>query len=1417
MKKILLTMLGVLMALPSFAQDFEYTYEGQTLTYRVIDEGEKTCEVISAGDQISGDLILPSNPKEYTLTSIGGWAFSQRSNLTSVTLPNTVTSIGERAFSECSSLTSITLSGSLTSIGDSAFANSGLSSITLPNTVTSIGNGTFSYSGLTSITLSESLTSIGEDAFYRSGLSSIVIPNSVTSIGNRAFYGCGSLTSITLPNSLTSIGGYVFSECSSLTSITLPNSVTAIGEYAFAWCGSLTSIELPNSLTLIGDGAFSGCGSLNSLTLPNSLTSIGEYAFRSCESLTSVTLPNSLKELSTGVFMFCTALKSIDIPNSITSIGGDAFHGCYQLTDLVIPPSVTSIADHAFYNNNAASYLQKVAIPNTLNYDFEESDHHPLVILSYDPQTTEIKDGCVYSKDGEKLLFVPSKLASFSISEGVKTICKDAFKCSSVGELTIPASLEQIEEDAFWIAGSADPTIKIPGSPIKKTIFTDWDKWYNNVKLGNLYSNPYRNGGATIGGIAVPAPELKEGMTEIPDYKNVGLTPYDGEIELPSTIKHIGAYAFFDNKEVYSIFMPEGLESIGDFAFAGCELLENPTLPSTLKEIGTGAFVSCTSLTEITLPEGLTKLGDVNPEVDPIKLGESTDWWNRIEWRGVFQHCSSLEKVILVADIDYLGDYMFEECRKLNKVYFPLELKTIGKNTFRNCISLEEVTLPATLETIGESAFELGDSYTGITKLTIPNSVKLVGARSFYGQRITRLTLGSGLETIPAEAFYSNPLSIVEFQEGLKEIGVSAFENSNSGISSVKLPSTLETIGENAFRYANISEMIIPEKVKELPSGSCGTPALLTIGSGVKTMTADAFSFERLRTLRVKTNTPPALDQAFTIENSQNDNLTLVVNNGRRNTYSTNARWKQIDNIIEESSTDVVIYMTGEYPISEEIRTTTGVMPSDVSKMKVVGPLTDSDMRLIKENMVSLQSLDLSEVTNLTEIPNEQFNNSLLADIKLPASITRIGDNAFSNCSLLQLDELPERVAEIGSGAFSGSPRITISRLPSSLKTIGSGAFAYSGVRYIYGGPALEYISSEAFTGCSLLEVVDLSETSLAEISYYTFNSCSALEEIILSETVKSIGSSAFSGTALRDIDFAGNVEEIGYGAFRDCRRLVSANLPKKVTRLSENTFENCPRLIASSMSAGLKTIDTNVFNGDSKLANISCAAKEAPEAASGAFDGIRLRYVSLTVPGVSYRPYLNASQWGRFQSIQNKIPLTIDDGIEVSSIAETEYQDMLKEDALEEAMRESSADPALQTRSRERRLNQTRAAAEGRIFATLFDGAQIQTGSEGTGTRIFINPNEGVKVTSIKYGDKELISEYKNNSVLLPAGTQGTLVIKTTEGYTGVDQLPAQEFDGPVEVFDLNGVKVSDTTENLAKGIYVVRQGSAVKKIVVK
>ena len=137
-------------------------------------------------------------------------------------IPNSVTSIGGYAFSGGSSLTSIEIPNSVTSIGDYAFYNcSSLTSIEIPNSVTSIGN----------------------EAFYNChSLTSIEIPNSVTSIGDWAFYNFSSLTSIEIPNSVTSIGNHAFDGCSSLTSIEIPNSVTSIKIFAFSGCSSLKDV-----------------------------------------------------------------------------------------------------------------------------------------------------------------------------------------------------------------------------------------------------------------------------------------------------------------------------------------------------------------------------------------------------------------------------------------------------------------------------------------------------------------------------------------------------------------------------------------------------------------------------------------------------------------------------------------------------------------------------------------------------------------------------------------------------------------------------------------------------------------------------------------------------------------------------------------------------------------------------------------------------------------------------------------------------------------------------------------------------------------------------------------------------------------------------------------------------------------------
>jgi hypothetical protein len=202
------------------------------------------------------------------VTTIGNWAFSECSGLTSVTIPNSVTTIGTFAFCDCSGLTSVTIGNSVTTIRDSAFEMcTGLTSVTIPNSVTDIEYRAFrTCSSLTSITIGNSVTTIGYEAFsYCSSLTSVTIPNSVTTIRDEAFYQCSGLTSVTIPNSITIIEWGTFSYCSGLTSVTIPNSVTDIRDKAFYKCSGLTSVTIGNSVTTIGNYAFYDCYNLTEM------------------------------------------------------------------------------------------------------------------------------------------------------------------------------------------------------------------------------------------------------------------------------------------------------------------------------------------------------------------------------------------------------------------------------------------------------------------------------------------------------------------------------------------------------------------------------------------------------------------------------------------------------------------------------------------------------------------------------------------------------------------------------------------------------------------------------------------------------------------------------------------------------------------------------------------------------------------------------------------------------------------------------------------------------------------------------------------------------------------------------------------------------------------------------------------------
>jgi len=240
-----------------------------------------TAEVTSNPNKYTGNVVIPEKVTfenvEYSVTSIGNYAFSDCTGLTSVTIPNSVVSIGGAAFDNCSGLTSVTIPNSVVSIGVNAFVLcSSLTSITIPNSVTSIGGSAFfGCSGLTSISISDNLTSIEYGTFCNcSSLTSVIIPNGVTSIGENAFSSCSGLTSIVIPNTVTSIGKYAF-RFTRVTSIVIPNSVTSIGSEAFFQCKDLTSVTIGNSVKSIGENAFKFCR-LQNVVAKNSKTTINQ-------------------------------------------------------------------------------------------------------------------------------------------------------------------------------------------------------------------------------------------------------------------------------------------------------------------------------------------------------------------------------------------------------------------------------------------------------------------------------------------------------------------------------------------------------------------------------------------------------------------------------------------------------------------------------------------------------------------------------------------------------------------------------------------------------------------------------------------------------------------------------------------------------------------------------------------------------------------------------------------------------------------------------------------------------------------------------------------------------------------------------------------------------------------------------------
>lgn len=223
--------------------------------------------------------------------------------------------------------------------------------------------------------------------------------------------------------------------------ITIPDTVTGISDNVFSGNLSITSVTIPGSVISIGSGAFSGCTNLYRAVVPSSVVNIGNSVFAGCSSLSDLTFSANVGVVPDMAFYGCASLSGVTIPGSVTSIGASAFENCTLLGTVAIPAAVDTISDTAFAG---CSNLSSV-----------EVDGGNATYSSY--------DGCIYNKTQTKLLYCPEGKYSVKISDKTSTLSYAALNgCYGITEVTLPASVTVIEQNAF--SNSGVQTITIPSS-----------------------------------------------------------------------------------------------------------------------------------------------------------------------------------------------------------------------------------------------------------------------------------------------------------------------------------------------------------------------------------------------------------------------------------------------------------------------------------------------------------------------------------------------------------------------------------------------------------------------------------------------------------------------------------------------------------------------------------------------------------------------------------------------------------------------------------------------------------------------------------------------------------------------------------------------------------------------------------------
>ncbi len=637
------------------------------------------------------------------------------------------------------------------------------------------------------VEIPEGVEKIGKSAFFdKRGILSVKLPGSLKEIESRAFRNCISLETVLFEGEGMLIHEDAFKNCTSLkyiytpdgirheltgigqtsgpeapalvrtvhrqvlgnfrisgtvllrylgaeSRVVVPEGITVIAEEAFAGNETINRVILPQSLRQIGQGAFRDCLLLQTVVFPQNLERIGREAFENCVKLLRAALPEAMTRLEKGVFKYCRALKETDLGGNLERIEEQAFFRCDRLERISFPERLVYIGELAFYRCRALKKVRLSAkVTQVESMAFAGSG------------VEEVRIGAACREYGGSIFADCDRLGKLTLEEGVRHVPdKLAWGCAALEQVMVPGSLE-----------SAGVT------PWENTPFLE--KWIQEGRQGDIFWD---------GGKA------------------------SGQVRLPENVRILAGGAFYGNRNITEVHLPESVKWVGPRAFDACCSLRRVYWHSPADRLEEAVFAGCRLLVSVEDAQG-----------------------RPVAWKS-------------------LGESVFYNCRSLQRICLR-QAESIGSTALYGCVELKweesQAPLPGILRYIGERAFEdtLPDEQEGRGlkvfgnilvsgagcegELVVPEGITGIAPFAFSeNNSITGIVLPRSLTWIGEGAFWAcRGLREISFPENLCEVGARAFEKCSS-LPEIRLAAG--RLGTAAFAYCASLEKAVLSGGSVLP------------------------------------------------------------------------------------------------------------------------------------------------------------------------------------------------------------------------------------------------------------------------------------------------------------------------------------------------------------------------------------------------------------------------------------------------------------------------------------------------------------------------------------------------------------------------------------------------------------------------